>query len=63
MYDLAQTKLKLDAEVSGQATGKAEGQAEGEGEETGSAERRMKKSLLSGLKQQFEREQGGTQKA
>ncbi|BGP41041.1 DNA-dependent ATPase fun30 [Rhodotorula kratochvilovae] len=56
MYELASTKLKLDAEVSGQGAGKAEGQAEGEGEETGSAERRMKKSLLSGLKQQFERD-------
>ncbi|TNY22200.1 P-loop containing nucleoside triphosphate hydrolase protein [Rhodotorula diobovata] len=69
MYDLATTKLKLDAEVSGQQqpTAKVEGQSGpgGEGdapaEETGSAERRMKRSLLSGLKQQFERETQTTQ--
>ncbi|GAA5847405.1 hypothetical protein JCM9279_000465 [Rhodotorula babjevae] len=65
MYELATTKLKLDAEVSGQQqapTAKAEGQstAEGDAEDTGSAEKRMKKSLLSGLKQQFERETQST---
>ncbi|BGP56091.1 DNA-dependent ATPase fun30 [Rhodotorula sphaerocarpa] len=52
MLELATAKLQLDAEVSGGKEGEAEG-AEGA---AGQTERRMKKSLLSGLKKQFERE-------
>ncbi|KAJ8293308.1 ATP-dependent helicase fft2 [Rhodotorula toruloides] len=62
MYRLATAKLKLDAEVSGQTSSITAGEKkpEEEEEETGGAEKKMKKSLLSGLKRQFELEtQGG----
>ncbi|GAA6043770.1 hypothetical protein JCM8097_006665 [Rhodosporidiobolus ruineniae] len=66
MLDLANTKLKLDSEVTGAATsGPATGQtaegAAGEAADDGGAEKRMKKSLLSGLKKQFELEATQTQ--
>ncbi|GAA5883649.1 hypothetical protein JCM3774_003077 [Rhodotorula dairenensis] len=55
MLELATAKLQLDAEVS--SKGEGDGAAGEEGEAaTGQTERRMKKSLLSGLKKQFERE-------
>ncbi|GAA5976119.1 hypothetical protein JCM11641_003285 [Rhodosporidiobolus odoratus] len=59
MLDLANAKLKLDSEVSGNATQQpgAAGDAAADGAENdGGAEKRMKKSLLSGLKKQFELE-------
>ncbi|BGP25487.1 DNA-dependent ATPase fun30 [Rhodotorula toruloides] len=58
MYRLAIAKLKLDAEVSGQTSSITSGEKkpEEEEEETGGAEKKMKKSLLSGLKRQFELE-------
>lgn len=62
MYRLATAKLKLDAEVSGQSSSITSGEKkpEEEEEETGGTEKKMKKSLLSGLKRQFELEtQGG----
>ncbi|KWU42329.1 hypothetical protein RHOSPDRAFT_21420 [Rhodotorula sp. JG-1b] len=57
MLELATAKLQLDAEVSSRGEGDAAaGGEEAEAAATGQAERRMKKSLLSGLKKQFERE-------
>ncbi|GAA5859842.1 hypothetical protein JCM8547_004353 [Rhodosporidiobolus lusitaniae] len=57
MLELANAKLKLDSEVSGGAAPAAQVNADGstqEGADDGSAEKRMKKSLLSNLKKQFE---------
>jgi len=54
MFRLGQTKLALDEAVAGEDT------ADGEGE--GKAEKKMKSSLLSVLREQFEKEElrGGT---
>lgn len=54
MLELATAKLQLDAEVSGGA--KEGGEEAGADGSSIKAERQMKKSLLSGLKKQFERE-------
>ncbi|GAA5890666.1 hypothetical protein JCM6882_000617 [Rhodosporidiobolus microsporus] len=58
MLALATAKLKLDSEVSGGAgaTGKTSTGEQGEQTDDGSAEKNMKKSLLTGLKKQYEEE-------
>ncbi|GAA5988276.1 hypothetical protein JCM10908_002146 [Rhodotorula pacifica] len=68
MLELATAKLQLDAEVSSKGDNGDGAAAGGEGGEdadaaTGQTERRMKKSLLSGLKKQFERETKPTETA